>query len=108
MRSESNLQYASAAHAQLARPTRSSGALQFKQGNHTQINVGDQEREVSMIGGTMLAMLGLIRGSVSGLALVAIGGALIWRGHTGHCEAYHAVGFSTADRTPRRSDRNRT
>ena len=41
-----------------------------------------------------------MRGSVGvgmlGLALAAIGGALIWRGHTGHCEMYHMLGHSSA------------
>jgi hypothetical protein len=64
---------------------------------HQQINVGETERQLSMIGGTVLAAYGLLRGSMSGLALAAIGGALIWRGHTGHCEFYHMLGHSSAD-----------
>jgi len=67
------------------------------QSEHQQINVGDFEREVSMWGGTVLAAYGLMRGSISGLALAAIGGALIWRGHTGHCEMYHMLGHNTAN-----------
>jgi hypothetical protein len=65
--------------------------------DHDQINVGDMERQLSMIGGTVLAVYGLVRGSFSGLLLAGIGGALIWRGHTGHCEMYHMLGHSTAD-----------
>jgi len=57
---------------------------------------------MSMIGGTVLAAYGLLRGSFSGLALAAIGGALIWRGHTGHCEMYHMLGHSSASPEPRR------
>jgi uncharacterized membrane protein len=64
---------------------------------HAKINVGDVERQLSMIGGTVLAVCGLLRGSISGLGLAAIGGALIWRGHTGHCEVYHMLGQSTAE-----------
>jgi uncharacterized membrane protein len=62
-----------------------------------EINVGDIERQFSMIGGTALAICGLLRGSMSGLSLAAIGGALIWRGHTGHCEMYHMLGHNTAE-----------
>ena len=67
------------------------------QSGHEKINVGDFERQVSMWGGTVLAAYGLLRGSMPGLALAAIGGALIWRGHTGHCEMYHMLGHSSAD-----------
>jgi uncharacterized membrane protein len=66
---------------------------------HHAINVGDQERQWSMIGGTALAVFGLTRRSVTGAMLALIGGALIWRGHTGHCEVYHALGHSTAGRS---------
>jgi DUF2892 family protein len=64
---------------------------------HQQVNVGETERQLSMIGGAVLAAYGLLRGSMSGIALAAIGGALIWRGHTGHCEVYHMLGHSSAD-----------
>ena len=64
---------------------------------HQLINVGDFERQVSMWGGTVLAAYGLLRGTMSGLALATIGGALIWRGHTGHCEMYHMLGQNTAN-----------
>ena len=67
---------------------------------HTQINVGESERQLSMIGGTVLAVCGLLRGSFSGLMLAGIGGALIWRGHTGHCEMYHMLGHNSADDSP--------
>src|ERR1044071_550082 len=60
-------------------------------------NVGENERQISMIGGGVLAAYGLLRGSLSGLALAALGGALLWRGYTGHCEMYHALGYSTAE-----------
>jgi hypothetical protein len=65
------------------------------------INVGDMERQLSMIGGATLAVCGLMRGSLSGLTLAVIGGALIWRGHTGHCEVYHLLGHSSADQSER-------
>jgi uncharacterized membrane protein len=80
-------------HAKAAQHQRGNG--QSRQGHP--INVGDTERQLSMIGGTVLAVYGLARGSLSGLTLAAIGGALIWRGHTGHCEMYHMLGHSSAE-----------
>jgi uncharacterized membrane protein len=65
-------------------------------GGH-EINVGQKERQFSLIGGGILAAYGLLRGSISGLALAAVGGALAWRGYSGHCEVYHLLGHSTAD-----------
>ena len=61
-----------------------------------EINVGDMERQFSMIGGTALAVYGLARGSFTGLALAGIGAALIWRGHTGHCQMYEMLGHNSA------------
>src|SRR5262245_13018521 len=59
-------------------------------------NVGEAERWASTLGGGALALLGLSRGSLAGLGLAALGGALIHRGLTGHCAAYAALGLSTA------------
>jgi len=64
---------------------------------HQQANVGGAERWASMFAGGFLTACGLIRGSVSGLALAAIGGALAYRGYTGHCQLYQAIGHSSAD-----------
>jgi hypothetical protein len=61
------------------------------------INVGSMERKASLIGGGLLAAFGLTRGSLSGLALAAIGGALLYRGYTGHCHMYAALNHSSAD-----------
>jgi len=64
---------------------------------HGKINVGEAERQLSLLGGSVLALCGLLRGSISGLGLAAIGGALIWRGYTGHCEVYHMLGHSSSE-----------
>jgi uncharacterized membrane protein len=61
-----------------------------------QINVGQTERTVSAVGGALLAGLGLSHGGLSGLALAAVGGALVYRGATGHCSVYAATGVNTA------------
>ncbi len=60
------------------------------------VNVGPNERALSSIGGALIAGLGVGRGGLAGLALAALGGALIYRGATGHCSAYAATGINTA------------
>jgi uncharacterized membrane protein len=61
-----------------------------------EVNVGDQERAVSVAAGSILALLGLSRGSLPGLLVAGVGGALAYRGVTGHCHAYQALGVNTA------------
>lgn len=62
------------------------------------VNVGDTERLVSLIAGGGLALYGLTRGSLSGLALALVGGGLAWRGATGHCPVSARLGRNTAER----------
>lgn len=62
-------------------------------------NVGEVERIASAMGGGALAFYGLSRASLGGLALAALGGALAYRGVTGHCPVYQALGISTAENT---------
>ncbi|WP_390844066.1 YgaP family membrane protein [Anatilimnocola floriformis] len=62
-----------------------------------EVNVGPSERTLSLVGGTVLLGLGLSRGSMSGLAMLAMGGALAFRGATGHCSVYQSLGKSTAE-----------
>src|SRR5687768_14090973 len=59
-------------------------------------NVGDVERLVSAAAGGLLAVLGLSRGSVPGLIVTGVGGALVYRGLSGRCPAYSALGVDTA------------
>jgi uncharacterized membrane protein len=64
-------------------------------------NVGETERVVSALGGGALALVGLSRGNAAGLALAALGGALLYRGLSGHCPMYQAFGLDTAhDKNP--------
>jgi uncharacterized membrane protein len=65
-------------------------------------NVGDAERWASLLGGGTLALYGLSRGSPGGLVLALLGGSLAYRGATGHCHLYQALGLSTADDRGRR------
>jgi uncharacterized membrane protein len=60
------------------------------------INVGEVERIVSVLGGGLLAVTGLRRGSIPGIAFAAVGGVLAYRGVTGHCAIYDSLGIDTA------------
>jgi uncharacterized membrane protein len=60
------------------------------------VNVGGGERLASLAGGGLLAAYGLSRGSTTGLLLAAVGGALAYRGFTGHCHMYQALGMNSA------------
>lgn len=60
-------------------------------------NVGGLERALSVIAGTSLALFGLKRRSWGGLGLASLGGALLFRGSTGFCNVYQALGINTAD-----------
>src|SRR5262245_25402552 len=60
------------------------------------LNVGDTERWLSLAGGAALAALGLSRRSLAGLGLAAVGGALAYRGWSGHCPLYRSLGVNTA------------
>jgi len=58
-------------------------------------NVSSPERWLSVVAGSALAAYGLTRRSVAGLIIAGAGGALAWRGATGHCMVYEALGIST-------------
>src|SRR5690242_13381352 len=60
-----------------------------------QVNVGPNERVVSVASGSILALAGLTRGSLPGLLIAGIGGALIYRGATGHCHTCESLGIDT-------------
>jgi uncharacterized membrane protein len=64
------------------------------------VNLGEIERWASSIGGGALALYGITRlisrGSVGGAVLALVGGSLIYRGTTGYCEMYDALGINTA------------
>ena len=62
---------------------------------HAEKNVNDPERWVSVIAGSALAAYGLKMRSIPGMVLSVLGGALVWRGATGHCMVYEAMGVSS-------------
>jgi len=63
----------------------------------TEVNVGSTERWISAIAGGAIAVAGIRSRSLLGLAAAAAGGALVYRGATGHCSGYAALGINTAD-----------
>ncbi len=64
--------------------------------NESFINVGSAERRAFAIGGGTLAVYGLTRRSKGGLLLSVLGAGMLYRGTTGHCNVYEAIGVSTA------------
>jgi len=60
-------------------------------------NVGQIERWASIGTGAALAAYGISRGRGTGLLLALAGGGLLYRGFTGHCDLYQALGFSTVE-----------
>jgi uncharacterized membrane protein len=60
------------------------------------VNVGDTERLLSVAGGGALALVGLKQGGLLGTALATLGGSFIYRGLSGHCMCYAAMGVNTA------------
>src|SRR5687768_293422 len=60
-------------------------------------NVGSTDRTVSTAAGAVLAAAGLARRGWPGLVMAAVGGSLIYRGVTGWCHCYQALGIDTAN-----------
>ncbi len=63
---------------------------------HETINVGETERWLSLAGGGVLTLYGLQKGSWSGFGLALLGGALVYRGLSGHCACYGTLNLTTA------------
>lgn len=61
------------------------------------MNVGQTERLLSALGGGFLAFQGLQALGKGGILLTLVGGALIYRGVTGHCPAYQWLAIDTAE-----------
>ena len=54
------------------------------------------ERAVSIAAGAVLAALGVRRHSIPGVLIASLGGAMVYRGVSGHCDMYQAMGVDTA------------
>ena len=59
------------------------------------VNLGKTERQISAVAGGALAFFGLSRRSLPGLLLAGLGGALVFRGVSGHCPVSAALGIDT-------------
>jgi uncharacterized membrane protein len=59
-------------------------------------NISTSERNISLLGGAGLALYGLGRGGPFGLLTALAGGALMYRGWTGWCHLYEALGINSA------------
>jgi uncharacterized membrane protein len=60
------------------------------------VNVGRAERWLSMVAGGALAAYGLKRRSTPGRVAALAGAVLLYRGATGRCNVYHALGVNRA------------
>lgn len=70
------------------------------------VNVGQTERWVSAVGGGALAVYGVTRGSLGGIALALLGAALVQRGYSGHCNVYEAIDYNTSGDAGLRNSEN--
>ena len=61
------------------------------------VNVGRGERLLSTILGGLLTVYGLKRRGRTGYGIAFIGAEMLYRGTTGHCPAYGAMGISTQE-----------
>jgi uncharacterized membrane protein len=59
-------------------------------------NISRREQQMSTVAGAALLAAGVSRGRASGLLLSLLGGGLLYRGWTGHCHTYDALGIDTA------------
>jgi uncharacterized membrane protein len=71
------------------------------------INLGTVERLASVAGGLALVAWGLRRRSRSGVGLAMSGASLVWRGVSGFCALYGALGIDRAHRAGEPTDGTR-
>jgi uncharacterized membrane protein len=96
---EEKLEMASREDALTAQPQESESIIGKFVEQQANVNVGQYERLASAVGGGALALYGLTRGTYAGIALALVGGALVYRGASGHCDVYQAMGVDTAGET---------
>jgi uncharacterized membrane protein len=59
------------------------------------VNVGKIERQASLAAGVGSVALGISRRDLPGLLLAALGAGLLYRGASGHCSVYSALGVDS-------------
>jgi len=62
------------------------------------VNIGTTERAISTAAGALLAVAGLSRRSLPGVIVAALGGGMIYRGVSGHCDVLAALGIDRSER----------
>ncbi len=60
-------------------------------------NVGSLEGALSVGMGVLFVIAAVFPRSIKQLVLLSLGGGLLYRGMTGHCEVYRAMGIDTAN-----------
>jgi len=60
-------------------------------------NVNSTERVASAVAGGALVAYGLKQGGLAGILATIAGGGMLYRGTTGHCHMYDALGVNTRD-----------
>jgi uncharacterized membrane protein len=65
------------------------------QNSHSSQNVNSRERWLSVVIGSAVAAYGLSRRSIAGITVAAAGAGLVWRGASGYCAVYDALGLTT-------------
>ena len=66
-----------------------------REGQLGRVNVGRGERLLSTVLGGLLTVYGLKRRGRAGFGMAMVGAEMLYRGTTGHCHAYGALGIST-------------
>jgi hypothetical protein len=64
------------------------------------VNVGAQERMLSLGAGSLLILFGFLRLPISAVVALVGGGYLVYRAVTGHCYAYDFMNVNTAIPAP--------
>src|SRR5438132_13779542 len=78
--------------------------LNYETSRWSRTNVGRAERILSMIAGGALAAYGLSRRQKKGGAAAVAAAGLLYRGATGHCPVYGAIGVNTTGNGHTRAD----
>lgn len=74
----------------------STHGVSYDQASTSKVNLNQAERVLCGLAGALLVKRNLGRFSLSGVAKLFAGGALLRRGITGHCAMYEAMHFSSA------------
>jgi uncharacterized membrane protein len=67
------------------------------------VNVGKGERQISLAAGAVTAILGVARRDIPGMLMAAVGAGLVYRGVSGHCSVYDALGIDSRSESDART-----